>query len=247
MISNYRLRLGVLMLATVTAAGAAVSAGASASHKYAFTTSHPPLMKNLRAPPIDLPESYLEQVVGKASWQKPGRGCGLFGTQNGVTNITVSRTQIWALTDIPQRYAVDETTKVTTVTGYSTTEKVTFANTIEGSVTAEFFGLSANVQDSLKLTQETDRAWTEAETHEKDVTWKAGNWYASWNLIDALSATKVLTCGRHPTDQVSSEFKVILLNYDDSATDREIGSENFVPGAFITRAPSIIRPLGPSN
>lgn len=241
----------IATLILVTALAASERAGGQASsppYPYKFTINHPPLMRDLKTLPLNLPSGSLEETLGTASWQTPGSRCGTFGQLQGIVKRTIVRKLSWTLTNSPQLSATDKTVKVTSVTGYTQADKVTFANTIGGSASAKFFGLGVGITDALKLTDETDRTWKSETTEETNVTYKANQWYDSWNLIDALYSTNIWTCGKTPPVVVNFQFQDIVATYGDTTPNSTINPENphtsfQFPGAVLSQK-IIINPLG---
>jgi hypothetical protein len=171
------------------------------TYKYEFTEANPPLMKATKGPPTEIPASDLVKLIGTATWTKEEviHGVSAFNDETTgmrpkpltkTTTYNVTRTKAWALADAPHHYAQDVTRKVTVVEGYSKSEKVTFAKTVDGSIGGKLFGFDALVKETLQLTDETEEQRKEETTEETETTFKAGHWYASWTLLDILDAKK---------------------------------------------------------
>jgi len=215
------------------------------TYKYNFTTAHPPLMKDIQGPPMDVPAVDLQQEIGRTNWSREewvpdpsNRPVGPVVRVKSNIDIAVVRKKMWILTDVPHHYAQDKTFRVVTVSGYTKTERLSFATTVEGSATGALFGFGLQVRTSLGLNEETEQQWREEVTTETNTTFLANHWYASWNLVDALFATKQISVGRV---EVNSRFRVIVSIYDDKVADSDI---KFV--SSIGAPKHVIEPLGPS-
>jgi hypothetical protein len=201
----------------------AYSAITKASYKYKFTLEHPPLMKDLKGPPIDVPTGDLEMEIGRVSWKKSE--VGMLGDEQ-ITTYNVTRKQVWVLSDVPHHYAQDRKTKVTTTTGYSKSSRTTFERAFEAGASGTLFGFGADVKASLHLSDEIEQQWREESSVETEVAFQAAHWYASWSLLDMLLGTKIViykdAIGRINQLHANSEFKVIVTVYDDISADTQM-------------------------
>lgn len=204
------------------------------TYKYDFTESYPPRMKDIKGPPTEIPPSDLMKQIGIATWTRtdvlygvPDFDVDISGFRRKpitqTTRYNVKRTKVWALSDAPHHYAQNITKKITVVEGYSRTEKVTFARTLDVDVTGKVFGFGTDIKTSLQLTDETEQQWKEERTEETETTFEAEHWYASWTLLDILEGTKHITYdwGLPPINAEAS-FRVIISLYDDSVKDSDI-------------------------
>ena len=206
------------------------------TYKYEFTEAHPPLMRDIKGPPTEIPASDLKKPIGIVSWKRTDvlYGVPAFDSNAKISDFQrkpitqtsefiVNRAKIWVLADTPHHFAQDVSKKVTHVEGYSRTEKVTFARTLDVTMTGKIWGFGTEIKAALQLTDEVEQQWREETTTETSTTFKADHWYASWNLIDYMEGTKHVSYdwGLPPID-ASAIFKVIVSIYDDEAKDSDV-------------------------
>jgi hypothetical protein len=224
-------------------------------YKYEFTTMHPSLMKDIKGPPTEIPATDLEQQVGgEATWTKTEQMASIADFWGGdfppplphihVTQtsvFTVKRKGVWVCTDIPHHFSQDRRIKVTHVTGYTKTDKKTFADTLEVSMTGKLWGFGTEIKNTLQLSEETEEQWHEETTTETEATFLGDHWYVSWKLLDVLSASRYVSYDQpffRPA-LITSDFPVIITLYDDEVSDKDI---HIAPSTDQTILK--IRPLG---
>lgn len=206
------------------------------AYKYKFTEDNPPLMEDIKGPPLRIPPADLVKEIGAATWTDTvilaDVPAVLDAHPDGFERLPIVRTtrynmirkKVWALVDpAPRHYARTETRKVTIVNGYSRIEKVTFARTLGLDAGKKLFGFNVKVRAELQLTEETEQTWREERTEETETTFEAKHWYASWALFDIMEGTKRVTYDWGlPPENGNAAFRVILANYDDAVADSVI-------------------------
>ena len=164
---------------------------------YVFTRVFPPPLESY-PDPSSLPVALVREEVGQASWSEYLEfdiSTRVIQTKHVSNNYVATRAVRWVVVLGPAHYALDSTTTIVQRTGYEQKQTDTFEQSLNIELSGKYgvtplTGLSASVKAGLKITSTTSQEWHTETTVTNTRTYKAGNTYITWNLMDTVFVTK---------------------------------------------------------
>lgn len=164
---------------------------------YVFTRVFPPPLQAY-PDPSSLPVALVREEVGQASWNEYFEvdiSTRVIQTKHVSNNYVATRSVRWVVVWGPAHYALDSTTTIVQKTGYEQKQTDTFEQSLNIELSGKYgvtplTGLSASVKAGLKITSMTSQEWHTETTVTNTRTYKAGNTYITWNLMDTVFVTK---------------------------------------------------------
>jgi hypothetical protein len=240
---------------------------------YKFTEVRPPLLKeneDIRA----IPAADLEEQIGSVSWQVD-RDYTLPEPNVDITRnlnlkchdhieYTAKRFKRWQLSDAIHTFGQKETIQVTEKRGCSQSEKKTFEQTMSEETGLDlkiyFLGFSANVKQSLNITEQVETSWTYERIDVITKEYEAGTKFAPWQLIDVIELTGTIHTTQMHWDNVlrvkydtpiTRNIFTVLDIYEDEVKINTVNSYNQLlrrifatAGEFAELSPSALREDG---